>query len=164
MSRFASLGQQAFKGVTKVVKEVAKDAAGSAAKEGVKQAFSEITAERPRVGIMEEVTMSSAPASPVSFSVAAPPRPPPTEFPALCVCKYEPDAPDLGSGNRQYICSSCSRSGMGEYRTVIEGRAFAARAPLKGGKKKTGKRGRSRRSRLHLTKRIRVRHNGRSRR
>jgi hypothetical protein len=165
MSRFASFGQQAVKGITKVAKEVARDAAGSAAKEGAVAFAREITADRPRVGVMEEVTMSSAPASPVTFSVAAPPRPPPTEFPALCVCKYEPDAPDLSDGNKQYICSSCSRSGMGEYRTVIEGRAFAAKAPLKGGKnKKTGKRRRSRRSRLHLTKRIRVRHNGRSRR
>jgi hypothetical protein len=104
---------------------------------------------------MEKASTYSAP---IAFSVAGPPPPPPVQFPALCVCKYEPDAPDLSDGNKQYICSSCSRSGMGEYRTVIEGRAFAARAPLKGGKKTR------RRSRLHLTKRIRVRHNGRSRR
>ena len=149
MSRFGSLGQQAFKGVRQVI----KDAAGSAAKEGAVAFAKEITAERPRVATMEEVTMASAPSSPVSFSAAVPSRPPPVQFPAVCVCKYEPDAPDLSDGNKQYICSSCSRSGMGEYRTVIEGRKFAASAPLKGGKKTR------RRTRLHLTKRMRRRHN-----
>jgi hypothetical protein len=76
------------------------------------------------------------------------------------VCKYESNAPDFGSGNRQYICSGCSKSGMGEYKTIVEGRKFAN---LKGGGSASG-RSRRRRSRLHLTKRMRVRHNGRSRR
>jgi len=154
MSRLGSMGQQFVKGTTKVIKEVAKDAAGSAAKEGAVAFAEALTGKRSR-GSMEKASTYSAP---IAFSVAGPPPPPPVQFPALCVCKYEPDAPDLSDGNKQYICSSCSRSGMGEYRTVIEGRAFAARAPLKGGKKTR------RRSRLHLTKRIRVRHNGRSRR
>jgi hypothetical protein len=151
-----ALRSQFMKGVKDVLKTTAK--------ETMKSAAEELLTKRPRISTVDRVSMSP-PSSPTSFSVAAPPRPPPTEFPALCVCKYEPDAPDLGSGNRQYICSGCSRSGMGEYKTVVEGRKFvSAASPLKGGKnknkRKTGKR---RRSRLHLTKRIRVRHNGRSR-
>jgi len=147
MSRLGpALRQQFVKGVKDVLKTTAK--------ETLKSAAEELMTKRPRVASVGDVSFSP-PSSPTSFSVA-----PPVQFPALCVCKYEPSAPDLGSGNRQYICSGCSRSGMGEYRTVVEGRAFAAKAPLKGGRK-TGTR---RRSRLHLTKRIRVRHNGRSRR
>lgn len=148
-----ALRSQFMKGVKDVLKTTAK--------ETMKSAAEELLTKRPRIATVERVSMSP-PSSPTSFSVASAPAPAPTQFPALCVCKYEPDAPDLGSGNRQYICSGCSRSGMGEYKTVVEGRKFAS---LKGGKnKKTGKRRRSQRSRLHLTKRIRVRHNGRSRR
>jgi len=144
-----ALRSQFMKGVKDVLKTTAK--------ETMKSAAEELMTKRPRVGTVDRVSISP-PSSPTSFSVASAPAPPPVQFPALCVCKYEPDAPDLGSGNRQYICSGCSRSGMGEYRTVVEGRAFAAKTPLKGGRKTR------RRTRLHLTKRIRVRHNGRSRR
>ena len=149
MSRLGpALRQQFVKGVKEVLKTTAK--------ETMKSAVETALTKRPRVASVEGLSVSP-PSPPSSFSSAAPPRPPPVQFPALCVCKYEPDAPDLGSGNRQYICSGCSRSGMGEYKTVVEGRAFA-KTPLKGGRKTR------RRTRLHLTKRIRVRHNGRSRR
>lgn len=141
-----ALRQQFMKGVKDVLKTTAK--------ETMKSAAEELMTKRPRVATMERVSISPLP-SPSSFSVAAAPAPPPVQFPALCVCKYEPDAPDLSDGNKQYICSSCSRSGMGEYKTVVEGRKFAASTPLRGGKK-TGKR---RRTRLHLTKRMRRRHN-----
>ena len=151
MSRLGpALRSQFMKGVKDVLKTTAK--------ETVKSAAEELLTKRPRVASVEGFSVSP-PSSPTSFSSAAPPRPPPVQFPAVCVCKYEPDAPDLGSGNRQYICSGCSRSGMGEYKTVLEGRKFiSAASPLKGGRKTR------RRTRLHLTKRIRVRHNGRSRR
>jgi hypothetical protein len=149
MSRLGpALRQQFMKGVKDVLKTTAK--------ETMKSAAEELLTKRPRVGTAEGFSVSP-PSSPTSFSVASAPRPPPVQFPAVCVCKYEPDAPDLGSGNRQYICSNCSRSGMGEYKTVVEGRKFAS-TPLKGGRGKT-----RRRSRLHLTKRMRRRHNGRSR-
>ena len=151
MSRLGpALRSQFMKGVKDVLKTTAK--------ETMKSAAEELLTKRPRVATVERVSISPLP-SPSSFSSAAAPSPslPPVQFPALCVCKYEPNAPDLGSGNRQYICSGCSRSGMGEYKTVVEGRKFAASAPLRGGKnKKTGKR---RRTRLHLTKRMRRRHN-----
>jgi len=146
-----ALRQQFVKGV--------KDALKTTAKETMKSAAEELMTKRPRVGTVDRVSVSP-PSSPTSFSMSSPPSPPPVQFPALCVCKHEADAPDLGSGNRQYICSTCSRSGMGEYKTVLEGRAFA-KTPLRGGRKT---RRRKQRSRLHLTKRIRVRHNGRSRR
>ena len=147
MSRLGpALRSQFMKGVKDVLKTTAK--------ETMKSAAEELMTKRPRVGTAEGFSVSP-PSSPTSFSPASTARPPPVQFPAVCVCKYEPDAPDLGSGNRQYICSSCSRSGMGEYKTVVEGRKFAASAPLRGGKK-TGKR---RRTRLHLTKRMRRRHN-----
>jgi hypothetical protein len=139
-----ALRSQFMKGVKDVLKTTAK--------ETMKSAAEELLTKRPRIATVEKVSMSP-PASPTSFSVASAPAPPPVQFPALCVCKYEPDAPDLSDGNKQYICSSCSRSGMGEYKTVIEGRKFAASAPLKGGKKTR------RRTRLHLTKRMRRRHN-----
>lgn len=142
MSRLGpALRSQFVKGVKDVLKTTAK--------ETVKAAAEELLTKRPRVASVERVSISPLP-SPSSFSPAATPQS--QQFPALCVCKYEPDAPDLGSGNRQYICSGCSRSGMGEYKTVIEGRAFSK---LKGG----GKTGKRRRSRLHLTKRMRRRHN-----
>lgn len=141
-----ALRSQFMKGVKDVLKTTAK--------ETMKSAAEEMLTKRPRVATMERVSISPLP-SPSSFSSAAAsaPAPPPVQFPALCVCKYEPDAPDLSDGNKQYICSGCSRSGMGEYKTVIEGRKFAASAPLKGGKKTR------RRTRLHLTKRMRRRHN-----
>jgi hypothetical protein len=141
-----ALRSQFMKGVKDVLKTTAK--------ETMKSAAEELLTKRPRVATVERVSISPLP-SPSSFSPAAAPAPslPPVQFPALCVCKYEPNAPDLSDGNKQYICSSCSRSGMGEYRTVIEGRKFAASAPLKGGKKTR------RRTRLHLTKRMRRRHN-----
>jgi hypothetical protein len=142
-----ALRSQFMKGVKDVLKTTAK--------ETMKSAAEELLTKRPRVATVERVSISPLP-SPSSFSSAAAsaPAPPPVQFPALCVCKYEPNAPDLSDGNKQYICSGCSRSGMGEYKTVIEGRKFAS---LKGGMKmKTGKR---RRSRLHLTKRMRRRHN-----
>jgi len=152
MSRLGPALRQQF---TKGVKEVLK----TTAKETLKSAAEEMLTKRPRIGSVEKISMSP-PSSPTSFlaSAASAPAPPPVQFPAVCVCKYEPSAPDLGSGNRSYICSGCSRSGMGEYKTVVEGREFAK---LKGGRKTR------RRSRLHLTKRMRVRHNsknGRSRR
>ena len=153
MSRLGpALRQQFVKGVKEVLKTTAK--------ETVKSAAEAMMAKRPRIASVESLSLSP-PSSPTSFPVAAAPAPPPVKFPAVCVCKYEPSAPDLGSGNRQYICSGCSRSGMGEYKTVVEGREFAK---LKGGRKT---RRRMQRSRLHLTKRMRVRHNsknGRSRR
>ncbi len=141
-----ALRSQFMKGVKDVLKTTAK--------ETMKSAAEELLTKRPRVATMERVSISPLP-SPSSFSSAAAsaPAPPPVQFPALCVCKYEPNAPDLSDGNKQYICSGCSRSGMGEYKTVIEGRKFAASAPLKGGKKTR------RRTRLHLTKRMRRRHN-----
>jgi len=141
-----ALRSQFMKGVKDVLKTTAK--------ETMKSAAEELLTKRPRVATVERVSISPLP-SPSSFSSAAAPAPslPPVQFPALCVCKYEPNAPDLSDGNKQYICSSCSRSGMGEYKTVIEGRKFAASAPLKGGKKTR------RRTRLHLTKRMRRRHN-----
>lgn len=141
-----ALRSQFMKGVKDVLKTTAK--------ETMKSAAEEMLTKRPRVATMERVSISPLP-SPSSFSSAAAsaPAPPPVQFPALCVCKYEPDAPDLSDGNKQYICSGCSRSGMGEYKTVVEGRKFAASAPLKGGKKTR------RRTRLHLTKRMRRRHN-----
>jgi len=141
-----ALRSQFMKGVKDVLKTTAK--------ETMKSAAEELLTKRPRVATVERVSISPLP-SPSSFSSAAAPAPslPPVQFPAVCVCKYEPNAPDLSDGNKQYICSSCSRSGMGEYRTVIEGRKFAASAPLKGGKKTR------RRTRLHLTKRMRRRHN-----
>jgi hypothetical protein len=154
MSRLGpALRSQFIKGVYDVLKTTAK--------ETMKSAAEELMTKRPRVSTMDPVSLSPA-ASPTSFSASAAsaPRPPPVQFPAVCVCKYEPSAPDLGSGNRSYICSSCSRSGMGEYKTVVEGRQFAK---LKGGRKTRH----MRRMRLHLTKRMRVRHNsknGRSRR
>lgn len=154
MSRLGpALRSQFMKGVKDVLKTTAK--------ETMKSAAEELMTKRPRVSTMDPVSLSPA-ASPTSFSASAAsaPRPPPVQFPAVCVCKYEPSAPDLGSGNRSYICSSCSRSGMGEYKTVVEGRQFAK---LKGGRKTRH----MRRMRLHLTKRMRVRHNsknGRSRR
>uniref|UniRef100_A0A6C0B5S1 Uncharacterized protein n=1 Tax=viral metagenome TaxID=1070528 RepID=A0A6C0B5S1_9ZZZZ len=157
MSRLGpALRSQFMKGVKDVLKTTAK--------ETMKSAAEELMTKRPRVGTVGDISVSP-PSSPASFSVAAAsaPRPPPVQFPAVCVCKYEPSAPDLGSGNRSYICSGCSRSGMGEYKTIVEGREFAK---LKGGRKTRHMR-RSRRSRLHLTKRMRVRHNsknGRSRR
>ena len=145
MSRLGpALRSQFMKGVKDVLKTTAK--------ETMKSAAEELMTKRPRVGTAEGFSVSP-PSSPTSFSAASTSRPPPVQFPAVCVCKYEPDAPDLGSGNRQYICSSCSRSGMGEYKTVVEGRKFAASAPLRGGKKTR------RRMRLHLTKRMRRRHN-----
>jgi hypothetical protein len=150
MSRLGpALRSQFMKGVKDVLKTTAK--------ETLKSTAEELMTKRPRVGTVDRVSLSP-PSSPSSFSVSAAPAPPPVQFPAVCVCKYEPSAPDLGSGNRSYICSGCSRSGMGEYKTIVEGRAFAK---LKGGRKTR------RRSRLHLTKRMRVRHNsknGRSRR
>ena len=155
MSRLGpALRSQFMKGVKDVLKTTAK--------ETMKSAAEELMTKRPRVASVESVSLSP-PSSPTSFLAAAAsaPRPPAVQFPAVCVCKYEPSAPDLGSGNRSYICSGCSRSGMGEYKTVVEGREFAK---LKGGRKT--RRG-SRRMRLHLTKRMRVRHNsknGRSRR
>lgn len=141
-----ALRSQFMKGVKDVLKTTAK--------ETMKSAAEEMLTKRPRVATMERVSISPLP-SPSSFSSAAAsaPAPPPVQFPALCVCKYEPNAPDLSDGNKQYICSGCSRSGMGEYKTIIEGRKFAASAPLKGGKKTR------RRTRLHLTKRMRRRHN-----
>ncbi len=141
-----ALRSQFMKGVKDVLKTTAK--------ETMKSAAEEMLTKRPRVATMERVSISPLP-SPSSFSPAAAPAPapPPVQFPALCVCRYEPNAPDLSDGNKQYICSGCSRSGMGEYKTVIEGRKFAASAPLKGGKKTR------RRTRLHLTKRMRRRHN-----
>ena len=148
MSRLGpALRQQFVKGV--------KEALKTTAKESMKSIVETAMTKRPRIASVADTSLpsSSAP-SPVSLAV------PPVQFPALCSCKYEPSAPPLPDGNRQYICSSCSRSGMAEYKTVVEGRRFA---DLKGGKK-TGKR---RRMRLHLTKRMRVRHNsknGRSRR
>ena len=154
MSRLGpALRSQFMKGVKDVLKTTAK--------ETIKSAAEELMTKRPRVGTVGDISVSP-PSSPGSFSVSAAsaPRPPPVQFPAVCVCKYEPSAPDLGSGNRSYICSGCSRSGMGEYKTVVEGREFAK---LKGGRKTRH----MRRSRLHLTKRMRVRHNsknGRSRR
>ena len=154
MSRLGpALRSQFMKGVKDVLKTTAK--------ETMKSAAEELLTKRPRVASMDSASFTP-PASPTSFSAAAAsaPRPSPVQFPAVCVCKYEPSAPDLGSGNRSYICSSCSRSGMGEYKTVVEGREFAK---LKGGRKTRH----MRRSRLHLTKRMRVRHNsknGRSRR
>ncbi len=135
-----ALRQQFVKGVKEVLKDTAKDMA------------KEFMTARPRLSSVGSVSVSP-PVSPSSIS--APSSPAPAQFPALCVCKYEPNAPDFGEGRRQYICSSCSKSGMGEYKTVIEGRKFAK---LQGGRKTR------RRSRLHLTKRMRVRHNGRSRR
>ena len=150
MSRLGpALRSQFMKGVKDVLKTTAK--------ETLKSAAEELMTKRPRIASMDSVSMTP-PSSPTSFSAASTSRPPPVQFPAVCVCKYEPSAPDLGSGNRSYICSSCSRSGMGEYKTVVEGREFAK---LKGGRKTR------RRMRLHLTKRMRVRHNsknGRSRR
>jgi hypothetical protein len=141
-----ALRSQFMKGVKDVLKTTAK--------ETMKSAAEEMLTKRPRVATVERVSISPLP-SPSSFSSAAAPAPapPPVQFPALCVCKYEPNAPDLSDGNKQYICSGCSRSGMGEYKTVIEGRKFAASAHLKGGKKTR------RRTRLHLTKRMRRRHN-----
>jgi hypothetical protein len=136
-----ALRSQFMKGVKDVLKTTAK--------ETMKSAAEELLTKRPRVATVERVSISPLP-SPSSSSFSSAPAPPPVQFPALCVCKYEPDAPDLGTGNKQYICSGCSRSGMGEYKTVIEGRKFAS---LKGGMKTR------RRSRLHLTKRMRRRHN-----
>ena len=143
-----ALRSQFVKGVKEVLKTTAK--------ETVKSAAEELLTKRPRVMSVEKVSLTplESPSSSSSFASASSPRPPPVQFPALCVCKYEPNAPDLSDGNRQYICSSCSRSGMGEYKTVVEGRKFAASAPLRGGQGKT-----RRRSRLHLTKRMRRRHN-----
>lgn len=139
-----ALRSQFVKGVKEVLKTTAK--------ETVKSAAEELLTKRPRVMSIEKVSLSPLD-SPSSFAAASAPRSPPVQFPALCVCKYVPDAPDLSDGNKQYICSSCSRSGMGEYKTVVEGRKFAASAPLKGGRKT--RRG----TRLHLTKRMRRRHN-----
>lgn len=143
-----ALRSQFMKGVKDVLKTTAK--------ETVKSAAEELLTKRPRVMSVEKVSLSplESPSSP--FAAASAPRPPPVQFPALCVCKYVPDAPDLSDGNKQYICSSCSRSGMGEYKTVVEGRKFAASAPLRGGR---GQGKTRRRSRLHLTKRMRRRHN-----
>jgi hypothetical protein len=147
-----ALRSQFMKGVKDVLKTTAK--------ETMKSAAEELMTPRPRVSSVGSVSLSPLP-SPMSSSSSSPtPQQQQQQFPALCVCKYEPNAPDFGSGNRQYICSGCSKSGMGEYKTIVEGRRFAN---LKGGG------GRSRRrplrsSRLHLTKRMRVRHNGRSRR
>lgn len=140
-----ALRSQFMKGVKDVLKTTAK--------ETMKSAAEELLTKRPRVMSVEKVSLSplESPSSP--FPAASAPRPPPVQFPALCVCKYVPDAPDLSDGNKQYICSSCSRSGMGEYKTVVEGRKFAASTTLKGGMKTR------RRSRLHLTKRMRRRHN-----
>lgn len=143
-----ALRSQFMKGVKDVLKTTAK--------ETVKSAAEELLTKRPRVMSVEKVSLSplESPSSSSSFSAASVPRSPPVQFPALCVCKYEPNTPDLSDGNKQYICSSCSRSGMGEYKTVVEGRKFAASTPLRGGQGKT-----RRRSRLHLTKRMRRRHN-----
>lgn len=143
-----ALRSQFMKGVKDVLKTTAK--------ETMKSAAEELMTARPRVSSVGSVGSVSPLPSPMSSSSSSSPQ---QQFPALCVCKYEPNAPDFGDGNRQYICSGCSKSGMGEYKTIVEGRRFAN---LKGG-------GRSRRrplrsSRLHLTKRMRVRHNGRSRR
>ena len=132
-----------------------KDVLKTTAKETVKSAAEELLTKRPRVMSIEKVSLSPLD-SPSSFAAASSPRPPPVQFPAICVCKYEPNTPDLSDGNKQYICSSCSRSGMGEYKTVVEGRKFAASAPLRGGR---GQGKTRRRSRLHLTKRMRRRHN-----
>lgn len=142
-----ALRSQFMKGVKDVLKTTAK--------ETMKSAAEEMLTKRPRVATVERISISPLPSPSSSFSSAAAPAPapPPVQFPALCVCKYEPNAPDLSDGNKQYICSGCSRSGMGEYKTVIEGRKFVASTPLKGGKKTR------RRSRLHLTKRMRRRHN-----
>jgi hypothetical protein len=140
-----ALRSQFMKGVKDVLKTTAK--------ETMKSAAEELMTARPRVSSVGSVSLSPLP-SPMSSSSS--PTPQQQQFPALCVCKYEPNAPDFGSGNRQYICSGCSKSGMGEYKTIVEGRKFAN---LKG-----GGRSRRKRSRLHLTKRMRVRHNGRSRR
>lgn len=121
-------------------------------KDTAKDMAKELMTARPRLSSVGSMAISP-PSSPLR-SVSSSPAP--AQFPALCVCKYEPNAPDFGEGNRQYICSGCSKSGMGEYKTIVEGRAFAK---LKGGKT------RRRSMRLHLTKRMRVRHNrnGRSR-
>ena len=140
-----ALRSQFVKGVKEVLKTTAK--------ETVKSAVESAMTKRPRVMSVEKVSLSPLDSPSSSFSAASAPRPPPVQFPALCVCKYEPDAPDLSDGNKQYICPGCSRSGMGEYKTVVEGRKFAASAPLRGGKKT--RRG----TRLHLTKRMRRRHN-----
>jgi hypothetical protein len=143
-----ALRSQFMKGVKDVLKTTAK--------ETMKSAAEELMTPRPRVSSVGSVSLSPLP-SPMSSSSSSSSSSQQQQFPALCVCKYEPNAPDFGSGNRQYICSGCSKSGMGEYKTIVEGRRFAN---LKGG----GGRSRRRRSRLHLTKRMRVRHNGRSRR
>ena len=135
-----ALRQQFMKGVKDVLKTTAK--------ETLKSAAEELMTARPRISSVGSVSISP-PVSPTSMAPAT------VQFPALCVCKYEQNAPDFGEGRRQYICSSCSKSGMGEYKTIVEGRKFAK---LQGGRKTR------RRSRLHLTKRMRVRHNGRSRR
>lgn len=143
-----ALRSQFMKGVKDVLKTTAK--------ETMKSAAEELMTARPRVSSVGSVGSVSPLPSPSSMSSSSSSSPQQQQFPALCVCKYEPNAPDFGDGNRQYICSGCSKSGMGEYKTIVEGRRFAN---LKGGGKS-----RRRRSRLHLTKRMRVRHNGRSRR
>jgi hypothetical protein len=137
-----ALRQQFVKGVKEVIKETAK----------------EFLTARPQLSSVGSVSVSP-PVSPTSTTVSPSTSPVPAKFPALCVCKYEQNAPDFGEGYRQYICSGCSKSGIGEYKTVVEGRKFAK---LQGGRKTV-----RRSMRLHLTKRMRVRHNskhGRSRR
>ena len=146
MSRLGpALRSQFMKGVKDVLKTTAK--------ETMKSAAEEIMTPRPRIGSVGSMSIPSPLSSPLSTPVTQQQQ---QQFPALCVCKYEPNAPDFENGQKQYICSSCSKTGMRDYKTVLEGRAFAN---LKGGGRAT-----RRSSRLHLTKRMRRRHNGRSRR
>jgi hypothetical protein len=161
MSKAAKVGQAIAQGAKQIVNKVFVPAGKEAGKEVGKGAAEYLF--KPDTGMAMDVDVHP-PAAPMFVPLAAPPPPPPVQFPALCYCKYELHSPHLGNGYYNYICDACTRAGMGEYRTVIEGRRFA---DLKGGKKKTVKRRRSQRSRLHLTKRMRVRHNsknGRSRR
>jgi hypothetical protein len=149
MSRLGpALRSQFMKGVKDVLKTTAK--------ETMKSAAEEMLTARPRLSSVGSVSIPSSLASPISLSSS--PSPQQQQFPALCVCKYEPNAPDFENGQKQYICSSCSKTGLRDYKTVIEGRTFAG---LKGG---VGVQKTRKRSRLHLTKRMRRRHNGRSRR
>lgn len=148
-----ALRSQFMKGVKEVLKTTAK--------ETMKSAAEEMMTARPRVSSVGSVGSLSPLPSPSPMSSSSSPQQQKQQFPALCVCKYEPNAPDFGDGNRQYICSGCSKSGMGEYKTIVEGRRFAN---LKGGGGGKSRRRPLRSSRLHLTKRMRVRHNGRSRR
>jgi hypothetical protein len=146
MSRLGpALRSQFMKGVKDVLKTTAK--------ETMKSAAEEMMTARPRVSSVGSVSIPSS----ISLSPLPSPSPQQQQFPALCVCKYEANAPDFENGQKQYICSSCSKTGLRDYKTIVEGRSFAG---LKGGVGGQTKK----RSRLHLTKRMRRRHNGRSRR